>query len=583
RLDSSYYDLLASEARLGSFIAIARGDVPIEHWFSMSRPYGAIGRHQALLSWAGSMFEYLLPLIFQRSYGNSLLDKAIRETVAIHIAYGRKRRVPWGISESAFGDLDVNKVYQYKAFGVPELGLKRSAREEVVVAPYATLLAVNAAPKETVQNLKRLARSGLLQDYGYYESLDFGRRPRREGERGVIVRAFMAHHQGMGFLSLTNFILGNPIQRRFHDDPRARAVEPLLHERIPLLPSLHHIPTRGSMPSVMSVGEAAPSISKFDTPHTATPRTQLLGNGRYCLMLTNAGSGYSRWGDFEITRWRSDRTMDPWGTFCYIREADPDRLWSNAYHPTGGKVEAYSADFALDRAVFRREDNGIQTETEIIVSPEDDVEIRRITLFNRTVRNRRLDLTSYVELSLAPHNADRQHPAFNKLFIQTEAVPEHEALLAYRRPRSKDDPPICVAHRFTLKDAGDEALRFETDRRQFIGIGRTLANPMGVFQEPGNSQGFVLDPILSLRRSVTIGPGKRIQVSMVIAAGKDRQKVLGLMSKYSDVHAIARAMDIAWASAQLELRLLRIQPDDARRFQQLASHLLFPNPHLRSP
>ncbi len=583
RLDSSYYDLLASEARLGSFIAIARGDVPVEHWFSMSRPYGSIGRHRALLSWAGSMFEYLMPLIFQRSYGNSLLDKATSEAVAIHIAYGRKRRVPWGISESAFGDLDVNKVYQYKAFGVPELGLKRSAREELVVAPYATLLALNEAPVETVQNLKRLDKSGLLKDYGYYESLDFGRRPQREGARGVIVRAFMTHHQGMGFLSLTNFIHGNPIQRRFHTDPRVRAFEPLLHERIPLLPALHHIPTRDSMPSVMSVGEVAPSISKFDTPNTATPKTQLLGNGRYCLMLTNAGSGYSRWGDFEITRWRSDRTMDPWGTFCYIREADSKRMWSNAYHPTGGKIEAYSADFALDRAVFRREDNGIQTETEIIVSPEDDVEIRRITLFNRTVRTRRLDLTSYVELSMAPHNADRQHPAFNKLFIQTEAVPEHEALLAYRRPRSKDDPPIYVAHRLTLERAGDEAMRFETGRRQFIGRGRTLANPMGVFQEPGNNQGFVLDPILSLRRSVTVDPGKRIQVSLIIAAGEDREKVLRLMSKYSDLYAIERAMDIAWASAQLELRLLRIQPDEARRFQQLASHLLFPNPLLRSP
>jgi cyclic beta-1,2-glucan synthetase len=583
RLDSSYYDLLASEARLGSFIAIAQGDIPIEHWFSMNRPYGSIGRHRALLSWAGSMFEYLMPLIFQRSYENSLLDKAIRETVAIHIAYGRKRRVPWGISESAFGDLDVNKTYQYKAFGVPELGLKRNVREEVVVAPYATLLAVNAAPRETVQNLKRLAKLGLLNDHGYYEAVDFGRQPHRKGERGLVVRAYMTHHQGMGFLSLTNFIHDNPMQRRFHADPRVRAVEPLLHERIPLFPPMHHISTRERMPSVMSVGEVAPSVSKFDTPHTATPKTQLLCNGRYCLMLTNAGGGYSRWGDFEITRWRSDRTRDPWGTFCYIYEADSNRLWSNTYHPTGGKVEAYSADFALDRAVFRRDDHGIQTETEVIVSPEDDVEIRRITLFNRSVRTRHLDLTSYVEISMAPHNADRQHPAFNKLFIQTEAVPEHEALLAYRRPRRDDDPPIYVAHRLTLEHDGDEALQFETDRRPFIGIGRTLANPMGVFQDPGNSQGFVLDPILSLRRSVTIGPGKRVEVSLVLAAGETREQVLRLMSKYSDLHAIERAIDIAWASAQLELRLLRIQPDEARRFQQLASHLLFPNPLLRSP
>ncbi|HET6454097.1 MAG TPA: glucoamylase family protein, partial [Armatimonadota bacterium] len=583
RLDRSYYDLLASEARLGSFIAIARGDIPVEHWFSMSRPYRAIGRRRVLLSWTGTLFEYLMPLIFQRSQGNSLLDKATREAVAIHIAYGRKRRVPWGISESAFGDLDLNKTYQYKAFGVPELGLKRGLQEKVVVAPYATLLALSVAPRETVQNLKRLARLGLLDDYGYYEAVDFSRQPSREGERGVIVQAYMTHHQGMGFLSLTNFLHGNPIQRHFHADARVRAVEPLLHERIPTLSPLHHISTRERMSLAESVGEVAPSVNKFDTPHTSMPKTQLLCNARYGLMITNAGGGYSRWGNFEITRWRSDRTQDPWGTFCYIHEAGSDRVWSNTYHPVGGKVEAYSATFALDRAVFRRADNGIQTETEVVVSPEDDVEIRRVTLINRSLRTRRFNLTSYVELSLAPHNADRQHPAFNKLFTQTEAVPEHQALLACRRSRAKDDPPIYVAHRLTLEHAEDETLQFETDRRPFIGRGRTLANPMGVLQKLGNSQGFVLDPILSLRQGLTVGPGRRVQVSLVLAAGETRQQVLTLMGKYSDLHAIDRAMDFASASAQLELRLLRIQPDEARRFQQLASHLLFPNPLLRPP
>jgi cyclic beta-1,2-glucan synthetase len=584
RLDSAYYDLLASEARLGSFVAIARGDVPFEHWFSMSRPYGAIGRRRVLLSWTGTMFEYLTPLIFQRSHGNSLLDKATREAVAIHIAYGRKRGVPWGISESAFGDLDLNKTYQYKAFGVPELGLKRGLEEEVIVAPYATLLAVTVAPRESVQNLKRLASLGLLSDYGYYEAMDFSHQPSREGERGLIVRAYMTHHQGMGFLSLTNFLHDNPIQRRFHADARVRAVEPLLDERVPIRPPLHHIvSTRERVPSVMSVGEGAPSVSKFDTPHTTTPKTQLLCNGRYGLMITNAGGGYSQWGEFEITRWRSDRTQDPWGTFCYIHDVDSDRLWSNTYHPIGGKVEGYSANFALDRAVFRRADNGIHTETEVVVLPEDDVEIRRITLINRSVRTRRLNLTSYVELSMAPHNADRRHPAFNKLFIQTEAVPQHQTLLAYRRPRREDDAPIYVAHRFSLEHAADEALQFETDRRRFIGRGRTLANPMGVFQELSNSQGFVLDPILSLRQSLSLGPGQRIQVTLVLAAGETRQQLLRLMGKYSDPHAIDRAMDFAWASAQVELRLLRIRPDEARRFQQLASHLLFPNPLLRPP
>jgi cyclic beta-1,2-glucan synthetase len=590
RLDRAFYDLLASEARLGSFVAIARGDISVEHWFAMGRPYGAIGRYRALLSWTGTMFEYLMPLLFQRSYGNSLLDKAVREAVAIQIAYGRKHRTPWGISECAFGDLDLHKTYQYFAFGVPELGLKRGTAEKIVVAPYATMLALSVAPQESVQNMKRLADLKLLNDYGYYEALDYSRQPKREGETGVIVRAYMAHHQGMSFLALSNFLRNDRVRRHFHADPRVRTFEPLLHERIPHLPPLHHISTRERITSVAAIGEVAPSVSQFETPHTATPKTQLLSNGRYGVMLTNAGGGYSRWGDFEITRWRSDPTRDSWGTFCYIHDIDANRLWCTGYHPTVGKVERYCANFTLDRAEFRRVDNDIESETEVIVAPEDDVEIRRMTLINRSSRIRRLELTSYIELSLAPHRADLQHPAFNKLFIQTEALPELHALLAWRRSRGNGETPVHVAHRFTpASDAGksaaesiDEPVRFETDRRRFVGRGRTLANPMGALQEPSNTQGFVLDPILSLRKGIALAPGQRIQVSLVLAAGPSREQVVGLMNKYGDSHAIDRAMDFAWESAQLELRLLRIQSDDARRFQQLASHLLYPNPLLRS-
>lgn len=586
RLDRAYYDLLASEARLGSFVAIARGDVPAHHWFAMGRPYGSIGRRRVLLSWTGTMFEYLMPLLFQRSCGNTLLDKAAREAVAIQIDYGRKHLVPWGISECAFADLDHHKTYQYSAFGVPELGLKRGLAEKIVVAPYATLLAVGLAPRESVKNLKRLGVLGLLSDYGFYESLDYSRQPGRGGERGVVVRAYMAHHQGMSFLALANFLHDDRLRRHFHADPRVRTFEPLLLERIPHLPPLHHVSTRERISSVAAVGEAAPSVSQFETPHTVTPKTLLLCNGRYGLMITGAGGGYSRWGDVEITRWRSDPTRDCWGTFCYIRDADSNRLWCNSYHPTGGKVEYYCVSFTLDRAGFRRIDNDIECETEVVVSPEDDAEIRRMTLINRSARTRRLELTSYVELALSPHHADLKHPAFNKLFIQTEALPGQRALLAWRRPRGDDELPVFAAHRFTQEPSpggpGDGPFHFETDRRRFIGRGRTLANPMGAFEEPGDGQGFVLDPILSLRQGLTLAPGQRSRISLVLAAGASREQVMDLMDKYGDHHAIDRAMDFAWASAQLELRLLRIQPDEARRFQQLASHLLYPNPLLRA-
>ncbi|MDO9508339.1 MAG: glucoamylase family protein [Thermovirgaceae bacterium] len=586
RLDRAYYDLLASEARLGSFAAIARGDIPSAHWFAMNRPYGSIGRRRVLLSWSGTMFEYLMPLLFQNSYGNSLLGKAAGEAVEIQIAYGKKHGTPWGISECAFGDLDIKKTYQYFAFGVPELGLNRASAEKLVVAPYATLLAIGIAPQKAMQNLKRLAELKLLNDYGYYEALDYSRQPNRDGEPGVIVRAYMAHHQGMSFLALTNFLHEGSLRRHFQSDPRVRTFEPLLQERIPNLPPLHHIATRERITSVAAIGEVEPAVRQFETPHTITPKTQLLSNGQYGLMVTGAGGGYSRWGGIDITRWRSDPTRDSFGTFCYIHDVDSKLLWCSGYHPTGGKVERYDVSFTLDRARFRRLDNDIESDTEIIVAPEDDVEIRRMTITNRSSRTRRLELTSYVELALAPHNADLQHPAFNKMFIQTAALPGQHALLAWRRPRSSSEPPVFVAHRFTLEKASngsmDGALRFETDRRRFIGRNRTLADPMGALREPGNSQGFVLDPILSLRRGLTLASGQRVQVSLILAAGREREQVIGLLNKYGDSHAIDRAMDFAWASALLELRLLRIQPDDARLFQQLAGYLIYPDPFLRS-
>ncbi len=595
RLDGSSYDLLASESRLGSFVSIARGDVPLEHWFTLSRPYGAAGaagRKRVLLSWTGTMFEYLMPLLFQRSYPHSLLDKAAGDAVAIQIAYGHTHGVPWGISESAFADLDRDKTYQYKAFGVPALSLKRGMDEQPVVAPYACLLALNLAPAAVVQNLERLNNLNLLGDYGYFEAMDFSRQPHRDLsnknlKQGIIIEAYMAHHQGMAFLALTNFLHNDPFPRRFHSDPRVRAFEALLQERIPTLPPIHLISIRQSRPQLLAVDLVAPSRTTITTPHTSLPRTLLLNNGRYGVMITNSGGGYSQWGSRQLTRWRSDPTCDTQGTFCYIHEVDSDRLWSTTYHPVDGKVNDYSVDFALDRAVFKRTDNGISCSTEIIVSPEDDVEIRQITLVNHSSQARHLNLTSFVELAMAPHNADLQHPAFNKLFIQTEALPKQNALLAWRRSRSEKDLPLYIAHSLTLQEKThtnktQKGLQFETDRARFIGRGRTLANPMGARQELGGNQGFVLDPILSLRQSISLAPGGRVQICLTLAAGASLEQVLLLLDKYNDPHDTERAMDFAWHSAQQQLQMLRIQPEDARRFQQLAGHLLFPNALLRA-
>jgi cyclic beta-1,2-glucan synthetase len=584
RLDNSHYDLLASEARLAGFVAIARGDVRSSHWLAMHRPYRSLGRRHLLVSWSGTMFEYLMPLLVQRSFTNSLLERACREAIRAQIDYGSSRGVPWGISEAAYGDLDINRTYQYKAFGVPSLGLKRGLEEDLVVAPYATMLSLSLSPVASVKNLHRLSRLGLYDGgYGFYESIDFSRERGRLGGRGVIVRAYMAHHQAMSFLALDNFIHDQVMQRRFHADRRVKATEPLLYERIPVAPAMIRVPIEGRPEAGVTGQEVAPSVSRFVTPDTPTPKTLILSNGRYHLMVTNSGAGYSRWNDIDITRWRSDTTLDRDGTFCYLRDLDTDHFWSTTYRPTLRPPESYTVSLAIDRAEIGMSTDGIDSDTEITVSPEDDVEIRRVTLVNRSNRRRHLEVTSYVELALAPHAADRQHPAFNKLFVQTEYFPRECALVATRRLRDPDEAPVYVGHLLTFDGGCEGTLQFETDRAKFVGRSRTNLDPAAMHDRLSNSEGYVLDPVLSLRRRVSLEPGKHVQFSLVIGVAETHQKILDLIGKFGDPHAISQAFDLAWANSQLELRLLRIQPDDARRFQHLASFLLYPSAMLRPP
>jgi len=583
RLDSSRYDLLASEARIGSLVAIARGDVPGKHWLAMARPYGSAGGPPVLLSWTGTMFEYLMPLLFQKSFENSLLDHACREAVRLQIAYARRRGAPWGVSESAHSAVDANRTYQYQAFGIPALGLKRNLGENFVVAPYASMLALAVSPLEAIRNLKRLARMGMSGDYGFYESIDFTRERSREGERGVIVEVYMAHHQAMSFLAIDNLVNNSAIRRRFHRDPRVRASEPLFYERSPAAPPIYQGSDREQTSFHAAPDEIAPSTSVFNTPHSPHPKTQMLSNGNYSLMVTSAGGGYSRWRDFDITRWRADTTSDNWGFFCYIRDLKSKRVWSSAFHPAGGDIENYSVSFKLDQAEIRRSDDGIETETLIIAAPEDDVEIRRITLINRSGRKRELEATTYIELALAPHDSDRQHPAFSKLFAQTETEPRFGALIATRRVKNPDEPRIWAAHLICMPEQDEPAdeLEFEMDRNRFIGRGRSLSDPAALGNKLSSVADSSMDPIFSLRRKITLEPGARRDFSLILCAAETREQVVLLAEKYFDPNSASRELDISWSHSQLELRHLRINPDDARRFQKLAGSMIYPNSRLR--
>jgi len=583
RPDSSYYDLLASEARLCTFVAIAQAQLPQESWFALGRLLTTAGGEPVLLSWSGSMFEYLMPMLLMPTYDNTLLDRTCRAAVERQIEYGRARGVPWGISESGYNTMDARLNYQYRAFGAPGLGLKRGLAEDLVIAPYASTLALMVAPEDACANLQRLAAEGAQGRYGFYEAIDYTPARVPHGKSSAIVRSFMAHHTGMSLLSLAYLLLDRPMQKRFEADPSLLATVLLLQERVPKATAFH--PHTSEIAEVRrSSGDAGSSVRELDNPDSAAPEVQLLSNGRYHVMVTHAGGGYSRWKDIALTRWREDATRDNWGTFCYLRDVASGEIWSTAHQPTLKRSEDYTAIFSEARAEFRRTDFEIHTHTEIAVSPEDDVELRRITVTNRSRIPREIELTSYAEIVLAAPAADVLHPAFSNLFVQTEILRQRQAILCTRRPRSKDEPAPWMLHLMAVHGAKIEDISYETDRMRFIGRGNTVADPRALRDSAALSgtDGSVLDPIVAIRYRITLEPEQSATINIVTGIGETRDAALHLVEKYQDRHLPDRVFELAWTHGQVILRQINATEADARLYSRLASSVIYANAALRA-
>jgi cyclic beta-1,2-glucan synthetase len=582
-LDPNCYDLLASEARVTSFIAIAKGDVPSSHWFRLSRALTPVGRGSALISWSGSMFEYLMPALVMRSPAGSLLSQTYELVVRRQIAYGAERGVPWGVSESAYNARDLDFAYQYSSFGVPGLGLKRGLSEDVVVAPYATALAAMIDPAAATQNFARLAEAGGRGSYGFYEALDYTRTRLPEGKDVAVVRAYMAHHQGMLLVAFDNVLNDGAMRTRFHAEPIVQATELLLQERTPR-DVLVARPRAEEVSAAAQVRELIPPVlRRFTTPHDVTPRTHLLSNGRYAVMLTVAGSGYSRWRDIAVTRWREDATRDCWGTYIFLCDAQSGLVWSAGYQPSGIEPDDYEASFSEDRAEIIRRDGALTTALEVVVSSEDDAEVRRVSITNLGARTREIQVTSYAELSLASQAADLAHPAFFNLFVQTEYVPDVGALLATRRRQSEKETPVWAAHMVVVDGETVGDLQFETDRARFIGRGHYVRNPVSIIdgRPLSNTVGSVLDPVMSLRRTVRIPPGTTARIVFSTVVAPTREQVLDLADKFRDAKTFERTQTLAWTRAQVQLYHLGIGPDEAHLFQRLANAVLYADASLR--
>ncbi|MET0497820.1 MAG: glucoamylase family protein [Steroidobacteraceae bacterium] len=582
-LDENCYDLLASEARLASFFAIAKNDVPARHWFRLGRQVTPIGHGAALISWSGSMFEYLMPSLVMRAPAGSLLEQTSRLIVRRQIAYGVSRRVPWGVSESAYSARDLELTYQYSNFGVPGLGLKRGLSENVVIAPYATGLATMVDPQAAVQNFARLTSVGALGRHGFYEALDYTRSRLPEGVEVVIVRAFMAHHQGMTVVAIANVLFDGRMRARFHAESSVQATELLLQERTPRDVSVAH-PRAEEVKTAARISDTQhPAVRRLYTPHAATPQTHILSNGRYAVMLSGVGSGYSRWGDIGVTRWREDVTRDDFGSYIFLRDVESGTVWSAGYQPCGVEPDNYAVTFTEDRAEFIRTDATLTTTLEVVVSPEDDAEVRRVSIVNNGDSEREIDVTSYSEIMLAPPAADTAHPAFSKMFVQTHYIAKLGVLTATRRRRAPSEPEVWAAHHVVVEGEAAGSLEFETDRARFLGRGREIHEPVAVMdgRPLSNTEGTVLDPVFALRQRIRIQPGATARLSFWTVISSSRASVLDLFDKHQHANAYVRAATLSWTQAQVQLRHLGMTAEESNLFQRIAGHVLYADASMR--
>jgi cyclic beta-1,2-glucan synthetase len=579
--DPSCYDLLASEARLTSFVGIAKNELAARHWFRLGRQVTPVGDEGALISWSGSMFEYLMPLLVLHAPFGSLLEHTGRLIVGRQREYATERGVPWGISESAYNARDLEFTYQYSSFGVPDLGLKPGLRRNCVVAPYATALAAMIDPKSAARNFQRLRACGACGRYGYYEALDYTRSRLPHGAEVAVVLAFMAHHQGMIIVALGNALFDGRMRTRFHSEPSIQATELLLQERQPREIAIAHPRSEEPLPAAPTGRES--EQRRFFHPHQPTPQTQLLSNGHYTVMVTAAGSGYTRWKEFALTRWREDATREEGGSYIFLRDVEDDAVWSAGFQPTAAEPTAYEATFAEDRAQFRRTDGAFTTVLDIVVSPEDDAEVRRVSITNGGRRAREVEVTSCCELVLAPQASDVAHPAFSKLFVQTERVGSAGALLATRRRRTSEEPEVWMAHHAVVEGEQSRPEELETDRYRFLGRGRELRSPAALANDSrlSDTLGVVLDPVFALRYRLRIAPGATARIHFWTEVAGSRQRLLELVDRHQEANAYVRASTLAWTQAQIQLRHLGIDPADAALYQCLAGHLLFANAAMR--
>jgi cyclic beta-1,2-glucan synthetase len=582
-LDPNHYNLLASEARLAGFIAIAKGDVPARHWLYLERPYRRAGRHTVLMSWSATLFEYLMPTLFLRTPQDTLISRACRTAVAMHRDFAERFQLPWGISESSYYQLDDSQTYQYRAFGVPGLGFRRDLGERLVVSPYSSIMALPFDPHGVMSNLHALESSHALGHYGMYEAVDFGRTGKTDPRRARVVRSYMSHHQGMLLLAVDNFLNRDAMVRRFHHDRRVARISMLLHERLPRI--VPYLETPVLPPATLSFAtRPAVAVYPFSTDRHPPGTFNVLSNGHYTLVLNASGGGAAHWDGIALTPWRFDATRNENGMWVYVKDLERGTLFSITRDPVGADVGQCSVDAGPHVVRYQRHGQDLFCQMDIALSSQHDVEVRKIMIRNESPIPRRILVATYAELALAPSAEYERHPAFARLFVENECLENEHTLVYRRRPREVAEKPLHLAHSLVMAPGLQYRFGWETDRGAFLGryghAARPRALEAGIESFTGSS-GQVLDAAIGCGVEFTLAPNAMVEMAFLTAVGRSRPELLSVVQSYRSMPRVDWIFQQARMQSEQELHDLQIDPGEFPVVSDVLSAVLAPRAELR--
>ena len=574
-LTDSYYDLLASEARQTSLVAIAKKDIEQKHWYNLSRTLTVLNKYKGLISWSGTAFEYLMPNINIPKYPGSLLDESCKFLIMSQKEYNKKLKIPWGISESAFNLKDLNNNYQYKAFGIPWLGLKRGLADEIVVAPYASMMAIIDEPIEVLKNLKQLEKLGMYNKYGFYESIDYTPTRLRKNETKAIVKTYMAHHQGLILLSINNLMNNNIVQKRFVQNPEIEAVDILLQERMPE----NIIITKEEKEKVEKIkyidyeNSTQREITKINTKLN---NVNVIGNDKYTIIMDQKGNGYSKYNNILINRYKYTDDEEQ-GIFFFFKNIKTKRIWTSNYMNYLSKADKYVMCFTPDMNKITRQDGNIETITKISVAPTEPVEIRRIELVNHGIEDETIEITSFLEPLISEKEQDYAHRAFNKLFLEYEII--EDTILIRRKSRDKSKSDMFLAVNLYAENEIIGETEFEVDKEKFygkeaIGLPKTVESSIPL----GRNIGLTTEPIVAIKNTVKIKANEKVAFNLIMCVSESKEKVIELINKFTNSETIKRNIELAKVKVEAESRYLNIKGKEIDLCQKILGYLIFPNP-----